>query len=68
VESDTNLNGKLDTWEYYRNGKLSRIEKDDEGDGTIGLKIFFKNGKKQKLIRDKDYPANFSQLAPPLSA
>jgi len=24
VESDSNLDGKIDTWEYYRDGELER--------------------------------------------
>ncbi len=54
AESDLDLNGKIDNWEYYRAGHLSRIEKDEVGKGRISLKIFFKKGKKYKLIMDRD--------------
>jgi antitoxin component YwqK of YwqJK toxin-antitoxin module len=59
VESDTDLDGKTDTWEYYLNGELARVEKDDEGTGKVSLKVFYKNGKKCRLIRDKDNDGRF---------
>ena len=30
VESDSNQNGKPETWEYYKKGKLIRIERDEK--------------------------------------
>jgi antitoxin component YwqK of YwqJK toxin-antitoxin module len=59
VESDTNLNGRIDTWEYYKDGRLLRVEKDEEGNGKISLKIFYKNEQKYRLIRDKDGDGRF---------
>jgi len=37
VESDTDLNGSIDTWEYYQHGKLARMQKDHTGDGKPDL-------------------------------
>ena len=45
VESDTKLNGRTDTWEYYKDGALARVEKCDEGKGKVNLKIFYEEGK-----------------------
>ena len=59
VESDTDLNGRIDTWEYYKDGQLARVERDEEGNGKIGLKIFYRNKKKYRLIRDKDNDGRF---------
>jgi len=58
VESDTNLNGRIDTWEYYKDGQLARVERDD-GKGEISSKIFYRNKKKYRLIRDKDNDGRF---------
>jgi antitoxin component YwqK of YwqJK toxin-antitoxin module len=54
VEMDTDLNCRIDTWEYYRDAQLARIERGNEGNGKICLKVFYKKGKKYKLIQDKD--------------
>jgi antitoxin component YwqK of YwqJK toxin-antitoxin module len=59
VESDTNLNGRIDTWEYYQDGQLARVERDEEGNGKISLKIFYRNEKKCRLVRDKDNDDRF---------
>jgi len=63
AESDIDLNGKIDTWEYYRDGRLSRVEKDEEGNGRISLKIFFKKDKKYRLIRDRGMRNSFQRGA-----
>lgn len=31
----TTMAGKLDTWEFFENGKLARTERDENGDGVI---------------------------------
>lgn len=59
IESDTDLDGRSDTWEFYGEGDLSRIEKDDNGDGKVDLKIFYHKGKKQKLLRDQNGDGHF---------
>ncbi len=40
VESDTTLNGKTDTWQFYRNDQIVRLEKDEDGNRNIDLKVF----------------------------
>jgi antitoxin component YwqK of YwqJK toxin-antitoxin module len=59
VESDVDLNGRIDTWEYYKDGQLARVERDDDGKGKISSKIFYRNEKKYRLIRDKDNDGRF---------
>ncbi|MBW1926948.1 MAG: hypothetical protein JRI35_07135 [Deltaproteobacteria bacterium] len=59
VEMDTDLNGRIDTWEYYKDGLLARVEKDDEANGKISSKIFYRNEKKYRLIRDEDNDGRF---------
>jgi antitoxin component YwqK of YwqJK toxin-antitoxin module len=59
VESDTDLNERIDTWEYYKYGRLARVERDEKGIGKISLKIFYRNEKKYRLIRDKDSDGRF---------
>jgi antitoxin component YwqK of YwqJK toxin-antitoxin module len=54
IESDTNLNGKIDTWQYYEADRLTRMEKDEKGNGSINLKVFYSNGKKCRVIMDRD--------------
>ena len=59
VESDADLNGRIDTWEYYKHGQLARVERDEKGIGKISLKIFYRNEKKYRLIMDKDNDGRF---------
>jgi len=33
VETDTDFNGKVDEWVYYKNGVVEKAEKDTNGDG-----------------------------------
>jgi hypothetical protein len=33
VESDSDGDGRVDYWEYYKNGKLARQGSDENGDG-----------------------------------
>jgi len=54
VESDTDLNGKTDTWQYYQKGILDRIEKDESNSGKVDLKVYYQGGAKQKAEKDGD--------------
>lgn len=33
IETDTDFNGKVDEWVYYKNGIVEKAEKDTNGDG-----------------------------------
>lgn len=33
IETDTDFNGKIDEWVYYKNGIVEKAEKDTNGDG-----------------------------------
>ena len=46
IEIDADLNGKMDTWQYFRHGYLVRVETDGNDDGKIDLKAFYENEKK----------------------
>lgn len=54
TESDTDLNGKTDTWEYFKNSLIVRMEKDNDQNGTVDLKVYYKQGEKERLIKDCD--------------
>ena len=55
VESDTNHNGKIDTWSFYGNLKLKRQEQDRNGDGLRELAIFLDTeGEKEKVEFDSN--------------
>ena len=57
--SDTDFNGQPDTWQYYTNDVLIRVEKDEKGDGNVDLKVFYKDGKKTHLVRDTNFDGYF---------
>jgi antitoxin component YwqK of YwqJK toxin-antitoxin module len=57
--SDTDFDGRPDTWQYYADGMLSRVEKDESGDGRVDVKVFYQNGRKSSLIRDTNGNGHF---------
>jgi antitoxin component YwqK of YwqJK toxin-antitoxin module len=57
--SDTDFDGRPDTWQYYTQNTLSRVEKDENKDGRVDVKVFYQNGKKSSLIRDTNSNGHF---------
>jgi antitoxin component YwqK of YwqJK toxin-antitoxin module len=57
--SDTDFDGQPDTWQYYTQDTLSRVEKDENSDGRVDVKVFYQNGKKSSLIRDTNSNGHF---------
>ena len=57
--SDTDFDGQPDTWQYYTEGALSRVEKDENRDGKVDLKVFYANGQKTFLVRDTGFDGYF---------
>ena len=57
--SDSDFDGKPDTWQFYKGDALSRVEKDENGDGKADLKVFYENGQKTFLVRDTGFDGFF---------
>ncbi len=57
--SDTDFNGQPDTWQYYIDDALIRVEKDENGDNNVDLKVYYKNGQKTHLARDTSFDGHF---------
>ncbi len=57
--SDTDFNGKPDIWQYYTDDILIRVEKDDNQDGNVDLKVFYQNGRKTHLVQDTRFDGYF---------
>lgn len=41
VETDTDFNGKVDEWVYYKNGAVEKAEKDTNGDGKPDTRMAY---------------------------
>ena len=59
VESDTNFDDRMDTWQVYEEGHVAQLEKDDNGDGKVDLRVDYKNGSREKLVSDADHDGYF---------
>ncbi|MCF8093247.1 MAG: hypothetical protein K9K40_12415, partial [Desulfotignum sp.] len=57
--SDTDFDGQPDTWQYYTDDTLSRVEKDENTDGKVDLKVVYENGQKILLVRDTGFDGYF---------
>ena len=57
--SDSDFDGKPDTWQFYTDDTLSRVEKDENKDGKADLKVFYENGQKTFLMRDTGFDGYF---------
>jgi antitoxin component YwqK of YwqJK toxin-antitoxin module len=57
--SDTDFNGQPDTWQYYTDDALIRVETDENGDGNVDHKVYYKNGQKTHLVRDTSFDGHF---------
>jgi len=55
--SDSDFDGKSDTWQFYTDDTLSRVEKDENKD--VDLKVFYENSQKTFLMRDTDFDGYF---------
>lgn len=62
VAVDTDKDGKPDRWEYYKeDGKLDRIEVDNNHDGKIDETVFAENGKIVRVEKDSDFDGKIDQ-------
>ncbi|ETR69803.1 MAG: hypothetical protein OMM_09289 [Candidatus Magnetoglobus multicellularis str. Araruama] len=59
IEIDTTGNSQMDTFQYYKHKLLVRLEKDNNHDGKIDLKINYVKGVKQNQQQDTDYDGFF---------
>ncbi len=57
--SDTDFNGQPDTWQYYIDDALIRVETDENGDKNVDHKVYYKNGQKTHLVRDTSFDGHF---------
>jgi antitoxin component YwqK of YwqJK toxin-antitoxin module len=57
--SDNDFNGTPDTWQYYTDDVLIRVETDENGDGNVDHKVYYKNGQKTHLVRDTSFDGHF---------
>jgi len=53
IQKDKDGNGKVDTWEFYKNEKLNEIEVDTNGDGNPDKTIFSKKKAYSKPTKKK---------------
>ena len=57
--SDTNHDGRIDAWQYYRRGALHRTEQDRNHDGEVDAKSEYEDGRQIRLILDSDGDGHF---------
>ncbi len=57
--SDSNLDGRIDTWQYYAANQLTRFEKDENGDGRPDIRIVYDKGRKTTMHQDADFDGHF---------
>jgi hypothetical protein len=56
ASSDTNKDGKPDTWQYFdAAGNVSKAEADTDFDGKIDQTAFYEGGKLVRVERDTDH-------------
>ncbi|MFO7713674.1 hypothetical protein [Desulfosarcina sp.] len=60
--SDTNRDGRIDSWQYYRRGALSRTQQDRNHDGKVDAKSEYDGGRQIRLIMDNDGDGHFETL------
>lgn len=56
---DSNRDGRIDTWQYYRRGALHLTEQDRNHDGEVDAKSELKAGRQVRLIMDNDFDGRF---------
>jgi hypothetical protein len=59
---DTNRDGKPDTFQYYQDGEIARVEQDRNHDGRIDGRTTFRGGKRQRGELDGDGDGRFETL------
>ncbi len=59
VETDSNLDGRFDTWETYGSQGLARIEKDEDENGKVDFVGIYDAGKLVKSMEDKNGDGRF---------
>lgn len=57
--SDTNRDGRIDSWQYYRRGLLHRTEQDRNNDGEVDAKSAYDGGRQVRLEMDNDGDGHF---------
>ena len=55
VSIDTNIDGKMDQWQFYTDGRLVRMETDSNINGSVDTKTFYSKGKETQSMIDKDH-------------
>ena len=59
IEKDVSLDGNMDTFQHYKNNRLSYVEKDSNADGEIDTKIWYEMGKQKTSLGDLDHDGRF---------
>jgi antitoxin component YwqK of YwqJK toxin-antitoxin module len=59
IERDVSMDGKMDTFQRYKDNRLVFVEKDTNGDGEIDTKISYDTGRQQYALRDQDNDGRF---------
>jgi antitoxin component YwqK of YwqJK toxin-antitoxin module len=54
LRMDKNGDGKIDTWQDYKQGELVELKRDKDGNGRIDTRVSFEKGEKKRLVRDAD--------------
>lgn len=57
--SDTNRDGRIDTWQYYRDGVLYRAEQDRNHDGKVDARLAYDDGRNSRTLVDDDGDGHF---------
>ena len=59
IEKDVSMDGRMDTFQRYKNNRLMSVEKDTNADGEIDAKISYDAGKQKNALMDEDYDGRF---------
>jgi antitoxin component YwqK of YwqJK toxin-antitoxin module len=57
--SDTNRNGRIDSWQYYQQGVLHRTHQDRNHDGEVDAKSAYDGGRQVRQEMDNDGDGHF---------
>ena len=59
IEKDVSMDGRMDTFQRYKNNRLMFVEKDTNADGEIDAKISYDANRQKNALMDQDYDGRF---------
>jgi len=57
--SDTDHDGRIDTWQHYESGEMVRVEQDRNRDGNVDARLGYSAGKLVRVVLDRDGDGRF---------